>query len=79
MRRNAAYGSRSYNWDREAVREVYRQARELTQSTGVPHEVDHEIPLHGKTVSGLHVSWNLRVRTMSENRSKGNAEYTDTI
>ena len=55
------------------MRAVYQKAWDLTQETGVLHEVDHVYPLKGDTVSGLHVPSNLQVLTRSENCKKGNS------
>ena len=58
--------------DSRAVRAIYAKARRITRETGVPHHVDHVIPLQGEYVSGLHVETNLRIVEGAENLRKGN-------
>lgn len=55
---------------------VYGQARKLTETTGIPHDVDHIVPLLGKNVRGLHIAWNLRAIPAGENRRKSNKHNT---
>ena len=60
------------------IEEFYKEARRLTEETGVKYVVDHYWPINGKGSCGLHVPWNLRVITQRENDSKGNKEPEDT-
>jgi hypothetical protein len=61
--------------NRDAIKDKYDQASLLSEATGIPHEVDHVIPLQGERVSGLHVPGNLMIVPQGLNRSKG-ADFT---
>ena len=59
--------------NQDAIDEIYRQAELMTRTTGRLDVVDHEIPLQGREVSGLHVETNLRVIEHHENARKHNS------
>lgn len=74
-RRRAAKDLRMPSWlnaaDRLEFDTVYAYCAAL-RSAGLNYHVDHIVPLRGKSVSGLHVPWNLQVIPAVENMSKGN-------
>lgn len=70
-RRKATERRQTPAWaDPAATLTVYEEAARRTRETGIKHQVDHEVPLRGKLVSGLHVHHNLRVITATANRKK---------
>lgn len=72
-RRQTRLLSASPVWaDHEKIKGIYRVAARISEVTGIPHHVDHVIPLRGKLVSGLHVPENLMVVSYDYNCSKNN-------
>ena len=57
---------------KDQVKAIYRKCSEYRQM-GFDFHVDHIIPLLGKTVSGLHVPWNLQIVPALYNLSKKNS------
>ena len=54
------------------VKDFYKMAKELELVFPWKQHVDHIVPLQGKTISGLHVPWNLQIIPAKENMIKNN-------
>lgn len=75
-KRHAAKIQRTPSWltkdQLNEIKEFYMMAAEFEKVFPWKQCVDHIVPLQGKTVSGLHVPWNLQILPAKENISKGN-------
>lgn len=62
--------------NKKNIRAIYYGAK-LIRDSGLDVQVDHVIPLRGKTVSGLHVEDNLKIVFTKTNKVKGNFSWPD--
>lgn len=61
--------------DMSKVLVFYEECQRVTAETGVPHHVDHIVPIQSKYVCGLHCEMNLQILTGTENIRKGNKHW----
>ncbi len=78
LRRRCVIEERMPPWaDKKAIARLYRLAVEVQKSTGIPHHVDHIVPLNHPLVSGLHCEANLQILPARDNISKSNRVWPD--
>ena len=73
-RRYISLNDRTPAWaNMTKIKAIYLERDRLNNEAGyIKYHVDHEIPIQGEFISGLHVENNLQILTATENHSKGN-------
>lgn len=68
LQRTPVWLNKGHQLEIDSIYELCSAYRQI----GFDYHVDHIVPLQGKSVSGLHVPWNLQIIHAKENLSKGN-------
>ena len=58
--------------ERKQIYQLYKLAQYLSETLGIPHHVDHVVPIKNNNVCGLHCYANLRIIPAKENLQKSN-------
>lgn len=58
--------------DRKELFALHAAAQALTRASGIPHSLDHIVPVNHPRVCGLTVPWNLQVSPLRVNMAKSN-------
>ena len=58
--------------DRKAMKALTERRDAIARKTGLPHTLDHIVPLNHPRVCGLNVPWNLRIVPRAVNARKSN-------
>lgn len=75
--RRARERNQTPKWaNKTAILSIYEECARL-RNAGQNVQVDHIVPLNGKTVSGLHCEANLRIISAKENSSKRNIYWPE--
>jgi hypothetical protein len=65
--------------DQKDLLQLNALAARISKATGIPHHLDHIVPVTHPEVCGLTVPWNLRIAPYRVNLAKGNRWCPDQL